>query len=121
MDKPLLSVGDEEINPIHGGKTGGYVPPSAQSMSGGKKSSRPSEEVIQGAGIPMRPSKDTGKGGINTHDEEENGGVDPSTFVISKGLTTAEAEALLLKHGRNELEDKKTPNVRRKKILCFIK
>jgi hypothetical protein len=33
------------------------------------------------------------------------------SFVPSKGLTSEEAEQLLAKWGRNELEDKKRPKV----------
>ena len=32
-------------------------------------------------------------------------------FKISKGLTTTEAEALLIQFGRNELEETKKPKV----------
>ena len=38
-------------------------------------------------------------------------------FVVSKGLTSAEAAQLLQKWGRNELEDKQKPKV--KYICCF--
>ena len=36
---------------------------------------------------------------------------DEKILTPSKGLTSAEAEKLLLKYGRNELEDKHTPKV----------
>ena len=45
---------------------------------------------------------------VNEHDEE-GGGRKVKEFVKSTGLTTAEAEVLLAKYGRNELEEVKIP------------
>lgn len=41
----------------------------------------------------------------------EEGAEKPKEFVPSKGLTTFEAQQLLQKWGRNELEDKKKSKV----------
>ncbi|GBG79770.1 P-type H[+]-ATPase [Chara braunii] len=51
-----------------------------------------------GADTPSPPALDT-----------HNSRTHPN-FVRSKGLTSADAEALLLQHGRNELEEKATPS-----------
>lgn len=67
-------------------KEGSYVPPGQGDSGNGEYSSQ---------GIPMT---------------EE--GVDKvKEFVPSKGLTTFEAQQLLQKWGRNELEDKKKSKV----------
>lgn len=52
-----------------------------------------------------------GEGGINDHDEE-GGGKARKPFVKSHGLTTAEADRLLLQYGKNELVEVKTPKWR---------
>jgi hypothetical protein len=41
-------------------------------------------------------------------------------FVMSHGITTAEAEALLIQYGRNELPDDKVPKVSNKVYLCVV-
>lgn len=43
--------------------------------------------------------------------EEGESHSETKQFVASKGLSSAEAQELLLKYGRNELEDKKKPKV----------
>jgi hypothetical protein len=49
--------------------------------------------------------------------EEEHG--KPKEFTPSKGLTTFEAQQLLQKWGRNELEDKKKSKVKKISPACF--
>eukprot|EP00613_Pedinella_sp_CCMP2098_P083450 CAMPEP_0171994598 /NCGR_PEP_ID=MMETSP0993-20121228/279038_1 /TAXON_ID=483369 /ORGANISM="non described non described, Strain CCMP2098" /LENGTH=563 /DNA_ID=CAMNT_0012647677 /DNA_START=103 /DNA_END=1792 /DNA_ORIENTATION=- len=49
-----------------------------------------------------------GDSDVNEPNEDEFGG-NKATFVKSKGLTSAQADALMLQYGRNELEEKKTP------------
>ena len=71
-------------------------------MGKGKKISRPSEEIVVSPGIAM---------------EEEDAkllvaaAATAPEFTPSSGLTTFEANELLLKYGRNELEDVSTPKV----------
>ena len=56
---------------------------------------------------PAVPIQDVFKEPGHVHGEDgPNGEV---TFVKSKGLTSAEADELLRRYGRNELEEKKTP------------
>lgn len=43
--------------------------------------------------------------------EEDEGGGDPKQFTASKGLSSSEAEALLARWGKNELEEKNKPKV----------
>lgn len=47
----------------------------------------------------------------DVNDDEEGVAVD-TNFVPSLGLTSSEAAKRLLEHGRNELQDIKTPKVR---------
>ena len=51
---------------------------------------------------------------------QEEEGTSKGSFVPSKGLTSAEAERLLAKHGRNELEEKKKPKVKAPVFLKLI-
>ena len=44
-----------------------------------------------------------------SRDNEEHGGENGNAFVMSHGLSTAEAQDLLKKWGRNELVEKTTP------------
>jgi H+-transporting ATPase len=55
---------------------------------------------------PGKPLKDVFKEPSHDDDERHGEAVD---FVKSKGLTSAEADELLRRFGRNELEEKKTP------------
>ena len=50
--------------------------------------------------------------------EEE--GVEQKSFTPSKGLTTAEAETLLEKYGRNELEEHVKPKVFFSKLFLHV-
>jgi hypothetical protein len=58
------------------------------------------------------------KSPVHQHEEKSEDGIslkestDQTDFVPSKGLTSQQAEELLRKYGKNELEDKKTPKVR---------
>lgn len=45
---------------------------------------------------------------------------DGEDFTPSKGLTSREAEELLRVHGKNQLEDKKTPKVRMQYLARVI-
>jgi hypothetical protein len=65
-------------------------------------------------GIPGKKADDESKN--NSHAEgHEAGGEDEHSkkieFIESVGLSSQEAEELLQKYGRNELEDKKKPKV----------
>ena len=63
-------------------------------------------------GLSDRPSSEVaGKGDIPLVEEGE--GRANVLFTPSKGLTTAEAEALLLIHGKNQIENKKKSKVRK--------
>lgn len=44
-------------------------------------------------------------GDMNEHEENESGRTKNADFKISHGLTSAEAAELLIKYGRNELEE----------------
>lgn len=68
-----------------------YVPPKPQTKNF-DDSSQGGDSIVS-EGIPMT----------------EEGAEKTKQFVASKGLTTEEAHQLLLKWGRNELEDKKKP------------
>lgn len=57
------------------------------------------------------PPKDSINSPFNNNRESETDLVYNKVFVPSRGLTSAEAEHLLIQYGRNELEDKKTPKV----------
>ncbi len=73
----------------------GYTPP--------KESSDSNNGEYASQGIPMTEE------GVDTKKD----------FVPSKGLTTFEAQQLLQKWGRNELEDKKKSKVRSQNYFCF--
>lgn len=60
----------------------------------------------------------TVKSPVHQHEEKSEEGISlkesaeiAEDFVPSKGLTSQQAEELLRKYGKNELEDKKTPKV----------
>ena len=44
----------------------------------------------------------------------------PVQFILSFGLTSAEAAKRLIEYGRNELEDKKTPKVNNSHLNIYI-
>lgn len=50
-----------------------------------------------------------GDGDVNEEQDGGEFGGARTTFVKSKGLSSAQADALMLQYGRNELEEKKTP------------
>lgn len=68
----------------------------------------------KGKYAPVAQKEEAAKGSnflsahVPMHEEEAE---EPKSFVPSKGLTTAEAQALLAKWGRNELEEKNKPKV----------
>lgn len=49
---------------------------------------------------------------IQSIEEPEDAVATSKDFIPSSGISTFEANELLLKYGRNELEDKSTPKVR---------
>ena len=71
-------------------------------MGKGKKSSRPSEEIVVSQGIAM----EEGDAKLLVA-----AAATAPEFTPSGGLTSFEANELLLKYGRNELEDVSTPKV----------
>ncbi len=87
---------------------GGYVPPS----HGGGDSSHESEGESIRIGICCVLSEKCYLPEIGIPMEEEGSGK-VKEFVASKGLTSFEAQQLLQKWGRNELEDKKKSKVGR--------
>jgi hypothetical protein len=46
-----------------------------------------------------------------SHDEYDGGKQKSAQYVLSSGLTSQEAQSLLVRHGRNELEDRQKPKV----------
>ena len=80
-----------------------------------KQGGRPSEEVVVSRGIPLEETDEDAKGLVqavmSVQEGEDDGPAPPADFVPSRGLSTFEANELLLKFGRNELEDKSTPKV----------
>ena len=85
-----------------------------------------STRLIQNIPMPMydpqmsgsdteQPLLAGGGGDVNVHEEQEHGGGPKKPFIKSHGLTTVEADELLRRYGRNELEEKKTP-----KWLIFV-
>ena len=80
-----------------------YIEMSAQSQPSGKGSYvevSQKDESTHGSNVKSNH--------IPMEDEEEGG---QKEFVMSKGLTSSEAAALLEKWGRNELEEKNKPKV----------
>ena len=69
---------------------------------------RPSSEVAGKGDIPLVEEGGLGEGKANV------------LFTPSKGLTTAEAEALLLIHGKNQIENKKKSKVRRAWVYVIV-
>jgi hypothetical protein len=66
--------------------------------------------IVEGKSLKEPLIDQHGQKDANINDHDEEGGHGPKTpFVKSHGLTSAEAEALFLIHGRNELEEKTTP------------
>lgn len=77
---------------------------------------QPSDSAAnKGKYVPVAQKEEAAKGSnfLSAHVpmQEEEGEEAPKSFVPSKGLTTAEAQALLAQWGRNELEEKHKPKV----------
>lgn len=89
-------------------------------MGKNRKASRPSEEVVTSSGIPMDVKDEKTKLIVESVHMSEDAVPTEENFVPSHGLSTFEANELLLKFGRNELEDISTPKVINYSLLFFL-
>ncbi|MEW5303187.1 MAG: hypothetical protein WDW36_005903 [Sanguina aurantia] len=81
----------------------------------GQSANKPAEGDIE-AGQGLHPQSNGAQPGpADEHERDEDGKAPAKDFVQSTGLSSSEASDLLVKWGRNELEEKRTP-----KWLVFL-
>ena len=79
---------------------------------GKQGASRPSEEIVSGSrGVALLDDKEDQKTLLVSVMDESDKESGQKEFVPSRGLSTFEANELLLQYGRNELADVSTPKV----------
>ena len=73
--------------------------------------SRPSEELVSSRGVALLDDKEDQKALLVSAMDADDKEPLQKEFVPSRGLSTFEANELLLQFGRNELADVSTPKV----------